>query len=324
MSSPRPLPAAAEAKLDEYAALAREAHEAGDLDTAEKNFLKAWESIPEPRTEYEYADSMATGLAQFFRDTGQAEKAKPWVELAREIYGDEDPDIDFLAATVHYCAGEFDDAYALFDNLYQQFRRRPFQGEDPAYLDFYLERSALLKAGKTPVNPALPTPLGGTGKPAPSDDDDEVEEELPDDIYQQVEALSEEGNELSDEGDDEGAEAVWRQALDLLPEPKTKWSAYTWLTTSIGEASYFQSNYADAAQMLFDALNGPDAHENPFVHYMLGKALWQIGEDEDRAIDELLRAYMLDGVDIFDGDEEEGPDMLQLLIDRGLVEADEG
>lgn len=322
MSSLRPLPLEAEAKLDEYSALGREAWDAGDLDAAERNLLKAWNSIPEPRTEYEYADSMTTGLAQFFRDTGQAGKAKPWVELAREIYG-EDPYIDFLAATVHYGAGEFDDAYVLFDNLFQQFRRRPFQGEDPAYLDFYLARASDIKAGRTPVDPILPLVATGSSKPAPADDEEDVEEELPDDIYERIEALSEEGNELSDEEDDAGAEAVWRQALDLLPEPKTKWSAYTWLTTSIGEACYFQGNYADAAQMLFDALNGPDAQENPFVHYMLGKTLWQIGEDEDRAVDELLRAYMLDGVDIFDGDEQEGPDMLQLLIDRGLVEPDE-
>ena len=143
--------------------------------------------------------------------------------------------------------------------------------------------------------------------------------ELPTDIYEQIEVLSEKGNNLIDEGNDSGAEAAWRQALALLPEPKTDWDAYTWLCASIGEACYFQGNYAAATQVLFDALNGPGAQENPFVHYMLGKALWQQGEAEDRAIDELLRAYMLDGVDIFDSDEGEGPEMLQLLQDQGLV-----
>ena len=118
------------------------------------------------------------------------------------------------------------------------------------------------------------------------------------------------------------ARATIRQALDLLPEPRDIWEAYTWLNASIGEACYFQENYGGAVQVLFDALNGPEAQANPFIHYMLGKSLWKRGGDEERAIDELLRAYMLDGNEIFEGDEEEGPAMLRLLIERDLIEDD--
>lgn len=51
---------------------------------------------------------------------------------------------------------------------------------------------------------------------------------------------------------------------------------------------------------------------------MLGKALVRL--NDVGAVDELLRAYMLDGVDIFDSDEDEGPDSLQLLEDQGLLD----
>ncbi|WP_232468056.1 tetratricopeptide repeat protein [Bordetella genomosp. 13] len=320
MSDPRPLPPKVEEQYIGLATKGRKAREAGDFDAAERFYLEAWNVIPEPKLEYDYAGSMTAAMTNFYRENGRIEQAKSWLALAREAYGpDPDPYTEFIAAKVHYAAGEFQAAFELFDQLFQQFRRRPFQGEDPIYLEFYLERSAVLKEGKTPVDPVLPG-VPGTQTASP---DSDVPLELPDDIYERVEALSEEGNVLMEDGDNEGAEAVWRQALDLLPEPKTEWEAYMWLNASIGEACYFQENYADAVQVLFDALNAPGGPENPFVHYMLGKALWQIGEDEDRAVDELLRAYMLDGVDIFDGDEEEGPDMLQLLIDRGLVEPDE-
>ena len=142
--------------------------------------------------------------------------------------------------------------------------------------------------------------------------------ELPDDIYEQIETLSDAGNDCIDDGDFDGAIENWRQALGLLPEPASQWEAATWLYASLGDAYYQSANYEMAKDALYSALNGHDAQANPFIHYMLGKTLLRL--DDDRAIDSLLRAYMLDGVDIFDSDEDEGPDCLQMLEDRGLVD----
>lgn len=141
--------------------------------------------------------------------------------------------------------------------------------------------------------------------------------ELPDDIYEQIERLSEEGNEHSDEGNFPEAIEVWSQALSLLPEPRQDWDAAMWLYASLGDAYYQSGDYSMAKDALFNALNCPDGQGNPFIHYMLGKTLVKL--NDEGAIDELLRAYMLDGVDIFDSDEDEGPDTLQLLQDKGLV-----
>ena len=103
----------------------------------------------------------------------------------------------------------------------------------------------------------------------------------------------------------------------MLPEPASQWEAATWLYASLGDAYYQSAQYEMAKDALYSALNGDDARANPFIHYMLGKTLLRL--DDDGAIDALLRAYMLDGVEIFDSDEDEGPDCLQLLEDRGLV-----
>lgn len=341
MPGTRPLPSEAEAELDKHSDLGRRASEQGDFDTAEQHLLAAWECIPEPKLEHEHADVIAVGITQLYRDTDRAEEAQPWLALAREAHGSNpDPQTEFLAATVHYAAGEFDEAYALFDDLYHQYGRRPFENEDPAYLEFYLEGAADGDAGPESIDPRLGVKASdheadegdGTDEIEDGDeekeDDDELEDdeaeeaepaELPDDIYEQIEALSEEGNDLSDDEDPAGAEAVWRQAIDLLPEPRVDWEAYTWLSASIGEACYQQGNYEDAKDSLFDALNGPGGPDNPFVHYMLGKSLLKLDEQE-RGVDELMRAYMLDGVDIFDSDEAEGAEILQVLQERGLVD----
>lgn len=46
----------------------------------------------------------------------------------------------------------------------------------------------------------------------------------------------------------------------------------------------------------------PDAIGNPFLHLRLGQALYERGET-DRAADELMRAYMGAGDEIFGNDE---------------------
>jgi hypothetical protein len=47
-------------------------------------------------------------------------------------------------------------------------------------------------------------------------------------------------------------------------------------------------------------MHGPDAIGNPFLHLRLGQCLYELG-DLDRAADELTRAYLGGGADLFDG-----------------------
>src|SRR3546814_19384882 len=93
--------------------------------------------MPVPKLAYDHAQSMTAGLVTFYRDIGQVQKAKDWLPLARQAYGPEpDSYIAFLAATVHFEAGELDQAFALFDELFTASQSRPFHGEKPAYLAF--------------------------------------------------------------------------------------------------------------------------------------------------------------------------------------------
>jgi tetratricopeptide (TPR) repeat protein len=136
-------------------------------------------------------------------------------------------------------------------------------------------------------------------------------------LHNKIEELSEGGNALLENGDWQAAVAKWNQALDLVPEPKSDWEAATWLYGSIGDA-YFEGHDLDSAkEAFFDALNCPGGTENPFIHYRLGQILVELGESE-RGINELLQAYMIDGEDIFSGDDD-GGGYLQLLRDAKLI-----
>lgn len=141
--------------------------------------------------------------------------------------------------------------------------------------------------------------------------------ELPDETYTAIENLSEEGNDLCDDENFLAAIEKWNQAFLLLPDPKVDWEAYTWLSASIGDALYQLKDFAAAREKFFDTLNGPDGKENPFVHYRLGQCEIHLG-NEKNGVNHLLQAYMLDGEEIFQA-EDDGAMYLQKLSEKNLT-----
>ena len=126
--------------------------------------------------------------------------------------------------------------------------------------------------------------------------------ELSDEVYIKITDLSEQGNDYLEGGEFDNAILAFETALELLPEPQTQWEAYTWLKASIGDGYFHSKRFADCSDAEFDALNGPDAMENPFIHLRLGQSLFELGQTE-RAESELLQAYMLAGEVIFSEDD---------------------
>lgn len=135
--------------------------------------------------------------------------------------------------------------------------------------------------------------------------------ELPDAVYDQITALSEQGNEELDAGYPDRAIRSWSKAINLLPEPRFVWDAAGWLYASIGDA-YWQAGKAnDARDALINAVRSSGTQDNPFVFYRLGEVQLSLG-DEKNAIENLLKAYMLAGNEIFET-EPEGSDLLTFL-----------
>ena len=130
-------------------------------------------------------------------------------------------------------------------------------------------------------------------------------------LHSEIVKLSDEGNALCDTKEYQRAKDKFILALDLVPNPKTDWEAATWLYVALGDVSFLLQSFDEAKDYMFDALNCPDSLDNPFIMLRLGQSLFEIGEDMDRAKDFLMKAYMLGGNDIFDGEDEKYFEMIR-------------
>lgn len=136
--------------------------------------------------------------------------------------------------------------------------------------------------------------------------------DLPDDIFERVKDLCAEGDGLTESEDYDDALEAYFEALELLPEPKTRWNAAAPVLTSIADVYFLAGEDADAVAMLELALKCPGADANAFLHLRLGQSLFELG-DKDRAAAELDRAYKTGGADLFD---DEDPRYLAFLMTR--------
>lgn len=117
-----------------------------------------------------------------------------------------------------------------------------------------------------------------------------------------IETFSEEGNALAEKNEFDGAIKKYEQALAIVASPKNEQEASLWLYASIGDMYFLKEDYESSAENFHNALNCPDGLTNGFVHLRLGEDLFEL-EQKDESLDHLLRAYMLEGKEIFDGED---------------------
>jgi tetratricopeptide (TPR) repeat protein len=123
--------------------------------------------------------------------------------------------------------------------------------------------------------------------------------ELEDSVHEEIVRLSQEGDQLVEAGAYDEAIKLYGDAWRLLPEPQQEWDAALWLLAAIGDASFLSGKLEDAKNALqFSLSNCPGALGNPFLHFRLGQTHFELSE-LDRAADELMRAYMGAGEEIF-------------------------
>jgi tetratricopeptide (TPR) repeat protein len=121
-------------------------------------------------------------------------------------------------------------------------------------------------------------------------------------VHSQIEALCERGDQLAADRRFEEAISAYNQAWELIPEPRTDWNASTWVLAAIENACFLGGFYTSGVEALTYAMRCPDAIGNPFLHLRLGQCYLERGQ-LDSAADELARAYMAEGRDIFARDD---------------------
>ncbi|MFI9323777.1 tetratricopeptide repeat protein [Kitasatospora aureofaciens] len=136
--------------------------------------------------------------------------------------------------------------------------------------------------------------------------------QLPDEVHAEITDLCQEGDALAGMGELDEAKLRYIEALRLLPGDPRGWAASTWIYVAIGDV-HFRCGVHDKAYKCFhNAVQCPDGLGNPYIHLRLGQTTFELG-DHDRAADELIRAYMGGGPEIF---EEDDPKYLEFLRAR--------
>ncbi|QJP17543.1 tetratricopeptide repeat protein [Starkeya sp. ORNL1] len=139
--------------------------------------------------------------------------------------------------------------------------------------------------------------------------------ELDDTVYEQIKAFCANGDALAKAGAFKNAVGAYGKAWELVPIPKNEWNASTWILAAIADACFLGGNMKSAYDTLAYAMTCPGAIGNPFLHLRFGQVLHGRGE-LDRAADELIRAYALEGAEIFAN---EHPRYLAFLKTRAIL-----
>jgi tetratricopeptide (TPR) repeat protein len=137
--------------------------------------------------------------------------------------------------------------------------------------------------------------------------------ELPDELYDKIKRLCAQGDQHAKSKQFDTALTLYWQAHDLLPEAKTDWAAGTWILTAIGDANFLSGDFEAGRENLSAAMHYPNAIGNPFIHLRLGQCQFELG-NLDRAADELARAYMGAGLEIFCEDDAKYLDFLETRL----------
>lgn len=128
--------------------------------------------------------------------------------------------------------------------------------------------------------------------------------ELTPEMEARLDELAQKGNQLEEQGRYEEAVQAWKEGLDLIPEPQQFYSQTVWFQAAVGDI-YFRKGMYVQAHECFDKARGNISgagYGNPFVMLRLGECCLEIG-DEKNAMEYLLRAYMFEGKEIFEPDE---------------------
>jgi tetratricopeptide (TPR) repeat protein len=126
--------------------------------------------------------------------------------------------------------------------------------------------------------------------------------ELSQQLHERIQGLCAEGDNLLDQDRYEDAIARYESAWQLLPEPRTDWSAGEWIMAAIGDAHYHEGDFAASRAAFMTAVKCGGSPDNPFLRLRLGQCLFELG-DRQEAANWLAGAYLLEGNKLFADDD---------------------
>ncbi len=138
---------------------------------------------------------------------------------------------------------------------------------------------------------------------------------LDDPLQEAISLNGRHGDGLAVEGRYEEAIAEYNRAWMLMPEPRHAWEASTWILAAIADCRFLLGKWRSARSALDYAMTCPGAIGNPFLHFRRGQVLFE-QDEPDAAANELMRAFMAGGQELFEDQDGKNLKFLKAHIDE--------
>jgi tetratricopeptide (TPR) repeat protein len=280
----------------------------GKTDEAVEKILSAWEKLPEPRFNTSCSHTILIDLIEIFNAAGKYEESKrflkEWIEdLESSGYKIWETTPYILLAETLLFLGQPDDAKEAFYQAMKYGATKRDMDDKPS---FYFEIAKKKMIGNEEIMERFTNEVLNRNRQS-----SRIIEELSDEVSDRIEELSEKGNVLYEENNLQEAVDVWKKALELIPAPQNSYAESLWLESSIGDVYYLSGKINEALQHFLNAKGNleENAYENPFIMLRLGQLYLDL-EAIEEAKEYLIRAYMLEGEELF---EEEDKKYLNFL-----------
>jgi len=130
-----------------------------------------------------------------------------------------------------------------------------------------------------------------------------MQQGIPLEIFESILKDLEHGNNCMDEKSYMQAFNFYSDALDKVPKEKEDWHISLDIYYALGESSFYQEEYNMAIYFFNKALLSPDGLASWKVWFGLGKCFHKQNLKKE-AQDAFIRAYMLEGKEIFNENKE--------------------
>ncbi|OCG64080.1 hypothetical protein A9G48_03910 [Gilliamella sp. wkB18] len=134
--------------------------------------------------------------------------------------------------------------------------------------------------------------------------------ELSDELYDQIVSKLEQGDQYAEAGEYNKAIEKYESALNLVPLQKENWEVSLHIYTAMADSYFNLGNYQQASNNYEQALKCPDGLGNGYVWLGLGETYYEL-ENMDKAKDALMSAYMLEGKEIFEDEDDKYFSLIQ-------------
>ncbi|WP_156398919.1 hypothetical protein [Methylobacterium sp. Leaf469] len=133
-------------KLDELLQQSGEAERGGDLNQSLTQGQVAWDILPEPKASWDfYPQIIARGMLRKFTAKRDIDQVKAWLQLTYEAYADSEHNnhfVNMLEGSVWRSLGDDNNAYTIFEKIYNREGRNGFRGENINHLEWFLKQRA--------------------------------------------------------------------------------------------------------------------------------------------------------------------------------------